>query len=117
MSQLDRRFAALADPTRRAILARLGQGETNVQGLRDIAPISQPALSHHLKILERAGLIETRIAAQSRPRRLKAEALKEMSGWLEDLQAVIETNYQRLDGLLGQIQDAATDPLASDNKE
>ncbi len=105
MSVLDRRFAALSDPTRRAILERLGQGAATVQDLRDIAPISQPALSHHLKVLEAADLIETSIVAQTRPRRLRPDALDEMNAWLARLQTIMEGNYQRLDALLADMPD------------
>ncbi|MBF9045006.1 metalloregulator ArsR/SmtB family transcription factor [Rhodobacterales bacterium HKCCE4037] len=103
MSALDRRFAALSDPTRRAILERLGQGEATVADLSGIAPISQPALSRHLKVLEAAGLIETRIDAQRRPRRLRPEAVAETTQWLAQLQQMAEANFKRLDALLDDI--------------
>ncbi len=103
MSALDRRFAALADPTRRAILARLGQGEATVQALATLAPISQPAMSRHLKVLEAAGLIEARIDGTARPRRLRPEALDELTGWMTALRDAFEQNYARLDALLGDL--------------
>jgi DNA-binding transcriptional ArsR family regulator len=108
MSQLDRRFAALADPTRRRILLALGQGEATVQQLSHVAPISQPALSHHLKVLQGAGLIETRVEGQTRPRRLRPEALDEMAAWLSQLQQGIEVNFERLDALLTDLSDTAS---------
>ncbi|GAB5446462.1 ArsR/SmtB family transcription factor [Gymnodinialimonas sp.] len=104
MSALDRRFAALADPTRRQILHRLGQGEATVQQLASVAEMSQPAISHHLKVLEAAELVETRVVAQTRPRRLRADALTEMAAWLAQMQAMVEGNYQRLDAVLADMQ-------------
>lgn len=111
MSQLDRRFAALSDPTRRRILETLGQGEATVQHLMGLAPISQPAMSHHLKVLEAAGLIETRIAGTARPRRLRPGALDEVDQWLDGLRAVMERSYQRLDTLLEELD---PDPTETD---
>ncbi|MBF9036467.1 metalloregulator ArsR/SmtB family transcription factor [Rhodobacterales bacterium HKCCE2091] len=103
MSSIDRAFAALSDPTRRMILARLAEGEAQVGALADLAGISQPAVSRHLKVLEQAGLIETRVAAQSRPRRLRAEGLAPVRGWLAETQARFERNYQALDALLAEL--------------
>ncbi len=82
MSRLDGAFAALADPTRRAILARLAKGEATVQDLARPFTISQPAVSRHLRVLEEAGLIETRIDGTARPRRLNPEAVAALWDWL-----------------------------------
>lgn len=103
MSELDNRFAALSDPTRRAILARLAEGEATVQELAAPFAISQPAISRHLKVLEEAGLIETRIHGTSRPRRLRPEAVEEIWDWLSRYRAVMEANYRRLDLLLDDL--------------
>lgn len=101
-NRLDRQFAALADPTRRAILARLAQGEATVGELARPFGISQPAISRHLKVLETAGLIEGGRAAQARPRRLKAEGLAEARAWIDGLANFWNDNFDRLDALLGQ---------------
>lgn len=103
--QLDLAFTALADPTRRAILARLSEGEATVTELAQPFSMSQPAVSRHLKVLEHAGLITTAIDAQRRPRRLEAQRLAELSGWIERLQESWEHNFRRLDQLLEE-----TDP-------
>jgi DNA-binding transcriptional ArsR family regulator len=105
MKPLDLRFAALADPTRRAILARLAKGEASVQDLARPFAISQPAISRHLKVLEDAGLIETRVAGTSRPRRLKPEATDMLWTWLNEFRAALEVNYRRLDALLAEQED------------
>jgi len=102
--RLDVTFAALADPTRRAILARLALGETSVAELAEPFAMSQPAVSKHLKVLERAGLISTGQDAQRRPRRLQAKPLAEASGWLERYRKIWEGNFQRLDALLDELQ-------------
>jgi DNA-binding transcriptional ArsR family regulator len=102
MPQLDTTFAALADPTRRAILAELAKGEASVQDLARPFAISQPAISRHLKVLEDAGLIEVRIAGTSRPRRLKPEATDMLWDWLNKFRALLEKNYTRLDALLAE---------------
>lgn len=94
---LDATFAALADPTRRAILARLAQGEASVAELSEPFDMSQPAVSKHLKVLERAGLVSASHDAQRRPRRLEGHGLLEAMGWLERCRDVWERNYQRLD--------------------
>lgn len=99
-SILDRRFSALADPTRRAIIARLALGEASVAELQRPFGISQPAISRHLKVLEEAGLIESGRSAQSRPRRLKPEALAEASQWFAHLQSLWDASLDRLDALL-----------------
>lgn len=102
--RLDATFAALADPTRRAILARLAVGETSVAELAEPFAMSQPAVSKHLKVLEQAGLISTGQDAQRRPRRLEAKPLAEASGWLERYRKIWEGNFQRLDALLDEMQ-------------
>ncbi|HTD21759.1 MAG TPA: metalloregulator ArsR/SmtB family transcription factor [Terriglobales bacterium] len=102
--RLDATFAALADPTRRAILARLASGEASVMELAEPFAMSQPAISKHLKVLERAGLISRGRDAQRRPRRLEAKPLAEATDWLERYRQVLESNFQRLDALLGQMK-------------
>src|ERR1700740_96779 len=102
--QLDAIFAALADRTRRAILARLATGEATVNELAAPFSMSQPAISKHLKVLERAGLISRGRDAQRRPRRLEAQPLAEASEWLERYRQFWEVNFQRLDGLLSDLQ-------------
>jgi DNA-binding transcriptional ArsR family regulator len=98
--QLDATFAALADPTRRAILARLASGEASVAELAEPFAMSQPAISKHLKVLERAGLISRGRDAQRRPRRLEAKPLAEATGWLENYRQFWEDSFERLDELL-----------------
>jgi DNA-binding transcriptional ArsR family regulator len=98
--RLDAVFAALADPTRRAIIARLASGEASVNQLAEPFTMSQPAISKHLKVLERAGLISRSRAAQRRPRRLEATRLREVTQWLERYRKLWEGNYRRLDALL-----------------
>lgn len=102
--RLDLTFAALADPTRRAILARLATGEASVQELAEPFEMSQPAISKHLKVLERAGLISVDIDAQRRPRRLETKRLEEAVDWIERYREIFEQNYQRLDALLEDLQ-------------
>jgi len=101
---LDATFAALADPTRRAILARLADGDATVTELAAPFAMSQPAVSKHLKVLERAGLISRGRDAQRRPCRLEAHRLKAAVDWLEDYRQYWEESYGRLDALLGQVQ-------------
>lgn len=101
---LDAVFSALADPTRRAILARLASGEATVNELVEPFSISQPAISRHLKVLQGAGLISIGVDAQRRPRRLEAAPLKEATDWLERYRDIWEGNYQRLDALLDELQ-------------
>ena len=105
---LDATFLALSDPTRRAILARLALGEAAVMELAEPFAISQPAISKHLKILERAGLISVGQNAQRRPRRLEAKALAEASAWLEQYRAIWEARFERLDHLLEEMQRPAS---------
>ena len=104
MNQLDATFAALADPTRRAILARLIQGEASVMELAEPFAMSQPSISKHLKVLENAGLISRGRDAQRRPCRLEAGRLAEANDWLERYRKIWEGNFQRLDTLLGALQ-------------
>jgi DNA-binding transcriptional ArsR family regulator len=101
---LDSVFAALADPTRRAILARLASGETTVMDLAEPFAMSQPAISKHLKVLERAGLISRGREAQRRPRRLDAAPLAEATLWLERYRQFWEARYQQLDALLAALK-------------
>jgi DNA-binding transcriptional ArsR family regulator len=101
---LDATFLALADPTRRAILARLALGEAAVTELAEPFAISQPAISKHLKILERAGLISVGQDAQRRPRRLEARPLAEATRWLEQYRDAWEASFHRLDGLLEEMK-------------
>jgi DNA-binding transcriptional ArsR family regulator len=96
MDRLSATFAALADPTRRAILARLAQGETTVGELAQPFAISGPAVSRHLRVLESAGLIERRVDAQWRVCRLRGEAMREASDWLERYRAFWEESLERL---------------------
>ena len=108
--RLDLTFAALADPTRRAILARLATGEASVQELAEPFEMSQPAISKHLKVLERAGLISVDIDAQRRPRRLEPKRLEEAAEWIERYGEIFERSYQRLDALLEELQAKPTRP-------
>lgn len=101
---LDTTFAALADPTRRAILARLASGEASVAELAEPFSMSQPAISKHLKVLERAGLISRGRDAQRRPRRLEARPLAQAAEWLERYREFWEGNFQRLDALLDELK-------------
>jgi DNA-binding transcriptional ArsR family regulator len=103
-SQLDLTFAALADPTRRAILARLAQGDATVNELVEPFNMSQPAISKHLKVLETAGLVSRRQEAQRRPVHIEALPLADAVGWLETYRKFWEHSYQRLDGLLAELQ-------------
>jgi DNA-binding transcriptional ArsR family regulator len=103
-------FLALADPTRRAILARLAHGEASVTELTEPFAISQPAISKHLKMLERAGLISVAQDAQRRPRRLEGKPLAEVNAWLEQYRAIWEASFARLDGLLQEMQRSSSRP-------
>jgi DNA-binding transcriptional ArsR family regulator len=102
--RLDATFAALANPTRRAILARLASGEAPVTALAEPFAMSQPAISKHLKVLERAGLITRGRDAQRRPRRLEAKPLAEATGWLQGYRQYWEGRFQRLDALLDEMK-------------
>jgi DNA-binding transcriptional ArsR family regulator len=101
---LDATFAALADSTRRAILARLAKGEASVLELAEPFAMSQPAISKHLKVLERAGLISRGQDAQRRPRRLEAKPLREATAWLDTYRRFWEAQFGRLDSLLQELQ-------------
>ena len=103
-ARLDATFLALADPTRRAILARLARGDAPVAELAAPFSMSQPAISKHLKVLERAGLISVGQDAQRRPRRIDGTPLAEASAWLERYRDVWEANFERLDALLEELQ-------------
>jgi DNA-binding transcriptional ArsR family regulator len=98
-------FAALADPTRRAILARLAQGEASVKDLAAPFEMSQPAISKHLRVLERAGLIEQSRQAQWRPRRLRAGPLREVANWVSHYRRHWEESFERLDAYLREVKD------------
>ncbi len=102
--RLDATFAALADPTRRAILARLMAGEATVTELAEPFAISQPSVSKHLKVLEAAGLVSRGRDAQRRPCRLEAEPLAEASGWLEGYRRFWEDRFRHLDALLDELK-------------
>ena len=102
--RLDATFAALADPTRRAILMRLASGEASVLELAEPFDMSQPAISKHLKVLERAGLISRGRDAQRRPCRIEAVPLAEANEWLEKYRELWEAAYQRLDALLEEMK-------------
>jgi DNA-binding transcriptional ArsR family regulator len=102
--QLDATFSALADPTRRAILARLASGEATVLELAEPFAMTQPAISRHLKVLERAGLVSQRQDAQRRPRRVEVRPIAEATSWLERYRRTLEANFQRLDLLLTEMQ-------------
>ena len=103
-ANLDHTFAALADPTRRAILARLAQGEATVNELAEPFEMSQPAISQHLKVLEDAGLVVRRVEGTKRPRRLSKAGLDAMDQWLAMLRKALEKNYERLDEVLAAME-------------
>jgi DNA-binding transcriptional ArsR family regulator len=102
--RLDATFMALADSTRRAILTRLSRGEASVAELAEPFHISQPAISRHLKILERAELISVGRDAQRRPRRIEAQPLAEANAWIEGYREIWEANFERLDALLEELK-------------
>jgi DNA-binding transcriptional ArsR family regulator len=102
--RLDAVFSALADPTRRAILARLAGGDASVTELSEPFDMSQPAISKHLRVLERAGLVSRGRDAQKRPRRLEAAPLAEATLWLERYRELWEANFKRLDALLDEMK-------------
>ena len=109
MDPLSTTFAALADPTRRAILARLAQGEASVKTLAEPFDLSQPAISKHLRVLERAGLIERGRRAQWRPRRLRAAPLRDAATWLELYRRHWQDSFERLAGVLDDLQAPTTE--------
>jgi len=104
LGRLDATFAALADPTRRAILARLALGEASVAELAEPFAMSQPAISKHLRVLEKAGLISSGRDAQRRPRRLEPRSLAQATEWLERYREFWEARFERLDALLDEMQ-------------
>lgn len=104
MQTLDAAFSALADPTRRAILSRLALGEATVLELAKPFDMSQPAVSRHLKVLETAGLITRRVEGAKRPCRLASSGIGEIDRWLDMLRQALEQNYNRLDGVLAQME-------------
>jgi DNA-binding transcriptional ArsR family regulator len=106
MERLDAAFSALADPTRRAILARLAQGEATVMQLAEPFEMTQPAISQHLKVLEDAGLIVQRVAGTKRPRRLAKAGIEAMDQWLALLRKALEKNYDRLDEVLAGMEES-----------
>ena len=97
-------FAALADPTRRAILARLAQGDASVKTLAEPFDLTQPAISKHLRVLERAGLVERGRRAQWRPRRLRAEPLRDVAAWIELYRQHWQQSFERLDAVLSELK-------------
>ena len=101
-------FAALADPTRRAILARLAQGEADVSALMEPFALTQPTISKHLKVLERAGLVSVGQDAQRRPRRIEGKPLAQATAWLEQYRDIWEASFERLDDLLEELQRPST---------
>jgi DNA-binding transcriptional ArsR family regulator len=103
-ANLDTAFSALADPTRRAILARLAQGEATVTELAEPFAMTQPAISQHLKVLEDAGLVVRRVEGAKRPRRLAKAGIEAMDQWLAMLRKALETNYDRLDRVLAAME-------------
>lgn len=105
VDQLSATFAALADPTRRAILARLAEGEASVKELTARYAMSQPAISKHLRVLERAGLIEQGRQAQWRPRRLRADPLRDVAEWVGTYRPHWEERFDRLDAFLRDLKD------------
>lgn len=111
---LDAAFAALSDPTRRAILARLSQGEASVAELAEPFEMSQPAISQHLKVLEDAGLVARRVEGTKRPRRLAKAGIDAMDQWLAMLRKALEKNYDRLDLVLAEMEQPKT---KQDDKE
>jgi DNA-binding transcriptional ArsR family regulator len=108
--RLNATFAALADPTRRAILARLASGEASVMELAEPFAMSQPAISKHLRVLEDAGLVSRGRDAQRRPVKIEAVPLAQATEWLERYRRLWEGNFQRLDSLLDELKSAAKKP-------
>jgi DNA-binding transcriptional ArsR family regulator len=114
--RLDSTFAALADPTRRAILARLAGGEASVLELAEPFEMTQPAISKHLKVLERAGLISRGRDAQRRPCRIEARPLAEANEWLKDYRRLWETSFRKLDAMLQELKRSQSRRVASKRK-
>lgn len=109
MKSLDAAFLALSDPTRRALLARLAQGEATVMELAEPFEMSQPAVSRHLKVLETAGLIIRRVEGTKRPCRLAPDATAEIDKWLDWLKEAMAKNYDRLDAVLAEMENQKGD--------
>ena len=109
-------FAALADPTRRAILARLAEGEASVKDLSEPFDMTQPAISKHLRVLERAGLIEQGRQAQWRPRRLRAGPLKDIADWVDQYRRHWEESFERLDTYFRELQDKQEQAKGDDDE-
>lgn len=107
---LDSTFAALADPTRRAILARLALGETTVLELAEPFAMTQPAVSRHIKVLEAAGLLVRRVEGTKRPCRLASDGLAPIDQWLSGLRKALESNYEKLDAVLANLSAPTTTP-------
>ena len=103
-ANLDAAFAALGDPTRRAILARLAAGEATVNELAKPFKMTQPAISQHLKVLEEAGLVESRVEGEKRPRRLARPGVEALDQWISMLRTALEKNYERLDEVLANME-------------
>jgi DNA-binding transcriptional ArsR family regulator len=116
-ARLDATFAALSDPTRRAILARLTSGEASVAELAEPFAMTQPAISKHLKVLERAGLISRGRDSQRRPSRLESKPLVEVAQWLERYRQFWEPSFLRLDGLLEELQETRKQTKRPANKK
>ena len=116
MDQLSTTFAALADPTRRAILARLASGQCSVTELAEPFDISLPAISKHLKVLEKAGLVARETKAQWRPRRLEAAPLKDIAEWIERYRRFWDESFDRLDEYLREVQANQTREKDNDKK-
>ena len=117
MNGLDAAFSALADPTRRAILARLAKGETTVNELAKPFEMTQPAISQHLKVLEDAGLIVRRVEGTKRPRRLAKAGIDAMDQWLAMLRKALEKNYDRLDDVLAGMEKTRVAKTTKGEKE
>ena len=115
--RLDATFAALADPTRRAILTRLASGEASVNDLAKPFKMSQPAISKHLKVLERAGLISKGLDKQRRPRRIEWAPLKEANEWIEEYRRFWEVSFERLDLVLEEMKAEAKTANVKQQKE
>ena len=115
-ARLDATFAALADPTRRAILARLASGEASVLELAEPFDMTQPAISKHLKVLERAGLISRGRDAQRRPCRIEARPLAEANDWLENYRQLWESNFRKLDAVLQELKSSTGKRTTSKRK-
>lgn len=116
-ARLDVTFAALADPTRRAILARLAKGEASVMELAEPFAMTQPAISKHLKVLERAGLVSRGRDAQRRPCRLEARPLRDATEWLEGYRRFWSESFERLDGLIDELKSMEERDMTASDEE